>query len=198
MTAYRQIRADFDRSTIVVYQAYNDAIAAPALAAQKFVTPFSVNRMTWIKPSFLWLMERSGWGTKSNQERTLAVRITREGWDCALGMGTLTAFDPAIHASSDAWRAAFAVSPVHVQWDPERSLHGSKLDYRSIQVGLSRAVIERFVTEWTVEITDLSPLVARLRQLCKEGKYSAAKKLLPPERCYPADSAYAARLGIEP
>ena len=196
-TAYREIRADFDRSMIVVYQAYNGAIADAALEAQKFVSPFSVNRMTWIKPSFLWLMERSGWGTKSNQERTLAVRITRAGWDCALGLGTLTAFDPAVHASIETWRTQFASSAVHIQWDPERSLQGGKLDYRSIQVGLSRAVIERFVSEWTVGIMDLSPLVAKLRQLRKEGKHAAAKKLLPSERLYPANAAWAAKLGIE-
>ncbi|WP_141653813.1 DUF4291 family protein, partial [Erwinia billingiae] len=26
--------------------------------------PFSMTRMTWIKPSFLWMMYRSGWGMK--------------------------------------------------------------------------------------------------------------------------------------
>ncbi len=57
MAAQREIRAGFDRETLVVYQAYAPAIAGPALAAQRFVPPFSFNRMTWIKPSFLWLME---------------------------------------------------------------------------------------------------------------------------------------------
>lgn len=186
MTSYREIRADFDRSTIVVYQAYNDAIADAALQAQQLVPPFSLNRMTWIKPSFLWLMERSGWGTKSNQQRTLAIRITRAGWNSALAAGTLTAFDPKIHASSEDWRTRFAGSEVHVQWDPERSLYGSKLDFRSIQVGLSRAVIQKYVAEWTVEIVDLTSRVAKLRQLRKAGEYSTAKKQLPAERVYPA------------
>src|SRR5688572_10421648 len=99
MPAYREIRADFDRSTIVVYQEFNDAIADAAVKAQRFVAPFSVNRMMWIKPSFLWLMERSGWATKPNQERVLAVRITRAGWDFALSCGVLTSFDSAIHLS---------------------------------------------------------------------------------------------------
>ena len=35
MPEYREIRADFDRTTIVVYQAFNDAIADAALAAQR-------------------------------------------------------------------------------------------------------------------------------------------------------------------
>src|SRR5262245_66216720 len=99
MTASREIRADYNRSTLVVYQAFNDAIAESALAAQRFVPPFSLGRMTWIKPSLLWLMERSGWGTKSNQERILAVRITRTGWDRALSIAVLTSLDPAVHRS---------------------------------------------------------------------------------------------------
>ena len=198
MKPYRQIRADYDRSTIVVYQAYSDAIANAALKAQQFVAPFSMNRMTWIKPSFLWLMERSGWGTKSNQERTLAIRITRRGWDSALERSVLTAFDPTIHSAIDAWRARFATAIVHVQWDPERSLHGSKLEYRSIQVGLSRTVIAEYVSAWTVEIKDLSSLVAKLRRLCKEGNHIAAKKLLPDERIYPAQPEVAEQLGISP
>jgi len=26
-----------------------------------------MNRMTWIKPNFLWMMYRSGWASKKNQ-----------------------------------------------------------------------------------------------------------------------------------
>jgi hypothetical protein len=40
----------------VVYPAFAEA----AVAAQRFVNPFSLSRMTWIKPSFLWMMHRSG------------------------------------------------------------------------------------------------------------------------------------------
>lgn len=196
MTHYREIRADFDRSTIVVYQAYNDAIADAAVKAQRFVSPFSLSRMTWIKPSFLWLMERSGWGTKSNQERTLAVRITRAGWDRALSMAVLTSFDPAIHRRADEWREQFGQAAVHIQWDPERSIHGKKLEHRSIQVGLSRAIVEEYVLRWVQEINDRTPLVARLRQLRKQGKYAEARRLLPAERIYATQPATAQRLGL--
>ena len=183
MPEYREIRADFDRTTIVVYQAYNDAIADAAIKAQRFVAPFSLGRMTWIKPSLLWLMERSGWATKSNQERILAVRITRAGWDRALSMAVLTSFDPAVHRSPDQWCQQFGQAVVHVQWDPERSIHGKKLEHRSIQVGLSRAIVEEYVTSWTQSIQDLTPLAAKLRQLRKAGKYAEAKA-----RCRPSAS----------
>src|SRR5689334_24933504 len=118
MSGYREIRADYDRATIVVYQAFNDAIAAAALAAQRFVPPFSLGRMTWIKPSYLWMMERSNWGRKSGQERILAVRITRKGWETALSQAVLTSFDANVHKNIDDWRNQFEQAIVHVQWDP--------------------------------------------------------------------------------
>jgi hypothetical protein len=192
----REIRADFDRSTIVVYQALNETIADAALAAGRFVSPFSVDRMTWIKPSFLWLMERSDWGTKRNQERILGVRITRAGWDRALREGVLTSFDSAVHGTIDRWRDEFSHAVVHVQWDPERSIYGKKLNHRSIQVGLSRAIIDDYVTTWVREITDLTPRVAKMRQLRKTGNYDQAKRMLPAERSYPASADMARRLGI--
>jgi hypothetical protein len=179
----REIRADFDRETVVVYQAYAPAIARPALIAQRFVAPFSFNRMTWIKPSFLWLMERSGWGQKSGQEVTLAVRITRAGWEAALSQAVLTD-DDTDHAR------------VHVQWDPERSPRGEKLPHRSIQVGLSRHVIREFAEDWTRSIVDLSELVARLRTLRTEGHWDQVRRLLPPERIYPVSDAVQRRLGM--
>ena len=57
----RLIRAACTTGTITVYQAYGPEIA-PAMAAGTFVPPFSRDRMTWIKPSFGWMMHRSGWG----------------------------------------------------------------------------------------------------------------------------------------
>lgn len=54
----RNIYAVFDNKTIRVYQAYNNEIADEALKLGKFGSKFSLNRMTWIKPSFLWMMYR--------------------------------------------------------------------------------------------------------------------------------------------
>jgi Domain of unknown function (DUF4291) len=85
----RQIRAVHDATTIRVYQAYSDAIADSALAHGTFVSPpFKMDRMTWIKPSFLWMMYRAGWGFKdAGQRRILAIDITREGFEWALAHG---------------------------------------------------------------------------------------------------------------
>ncbi|MCY1044758.1 DUF4291 domain-containing protein [Corallococcus sp. bb12-1] len=196
MSAAREVRADFDRASIVLYQAYPDAIADVAVKQQKFGPPFSVGRMTWIKPSFLWLMHRSNWGRKSGQERTLAVRIKRSGWEEALGAGVLTAYEPKAHGTQDAWRKAFESAPVHIQWDPERTLRGAGLPHDSIQVGLSRAVIQRFVDDWTVSITDLTPLTQKLRKHLDDGRADQATRLLPKESVYPVPPELARRLGM--
>jgi len=197
MTSPFQIRADFDRDTIVVYQAYSARIADPALAAGRFVAPFSLTRMTWIKPSFLWLMARSNWGRKSGQERILAVRITRAGWHDALAQAELTSPEPRVYRSPAAWDRRFARARVHVQWDPERSLRGAKLDWRSIQVGLTRHVITDYVDFWIVGLRDLTPLTHKIRDLCQAGRHDRARALLPRERPYPLPRDLAARIGAD-
>ena len=197
MAAEREIRADFDRDTIAIYQAYPPAIADAALAAGRFAPPFSFRRMMWIKPSFLWLMHRSNWGLKSGQERVLAVRLKRSGWDKALSLAVHTTFVPGVFATPDEWAEQFAAAAVHLQWDPERSLRGAGLPHGSIQVGLSRHVIREYVDEWVVRIEDATPRVRKMYDLMQSGKTDKAKRHLPPERVYPvaADLARLLLLG---
>lgn len=197
MTPQHQIRADFDRETIVVWQAYKPEIAEPAVAAQRFVEPFSFGRMTWIKPSFLWMMHRSNWAQKSGQERVLAIRITRAGWEKALANATLTSWSRKLHATEAAWREQFKQSLVHVQWDPERTLRGGGLPHRSIQVGISRRLIREYVADWIVAIEDFTPRVRKIYELLHGGRADKAQDQLPPEKVYPVSAALAKRLLIE-
>lgn len=192
----REVRAIYDDATITVYQAYREEIARPALAHGRFVPPFSLNRMTWIKPSFLWMMERSNWGQKPGQECVLAIRITRAGWDEALSHAVLTSFYPGVYRDYEDWQRQLEAAAVRVQWDPERTLTGKSLAHKSIQVGLSRHIISAYVGEWTVEIRDVTPLVRKLHGLIQSGHADRAKQLLPPERVYPLPEAIARRLGM--
>lgn len=194
MPLLRQIRADYDANSIVVYQAFRPAIADAALAAGRFVAPFSFTRMTWIKPSLLWLMHRSNWARKSGQERILAVRITRAGWEQALSQAVLTAPEPAIHGSAAAWSKAFEAASVHVQWDPERSLRGAALNHYSIQVGIGRALIRTYAEEWVVGLTDLTPTVHKIAAFVRAGQIAKTQRLLPPERPYILDATIARRI----
>ena len=191
-----EIRADYDRETIVVYQAYREAIGKPAIDNNKFGPPFSLNRMTWIKPSFLWMMERSNYGQKSGQEYVLAVRIKRSAWEYALSQAVLTSPEVRVYGNSENWRNLFDQAKVHVQWDPERSLKGAKLEYRSIQVGISRFLIEEYVNDWVIDIQDYRPLVKKIAEFRKKGEYDKAKKLLPKEKVYELPEEIKNKLGM--
>ncbi len=194
MTPRHEIRADYDDDTIVVYQAYSNEIAEAALAAGRFVAPFSFNRMTWIKPSFLWMMERSGWARKPGQERVLAVRLSRAGWESALARAVLS--HPSAHTTAGDWSERIKSASVVVQWDPERALRGGKLAHRSIQVGLGPLVVRPYVDQWIQELRDETPRVAQMRALLHDGDDARARELLPVERPYPVPAESAMALGM--
>jgi hypothetical protein len=69
---------------------------------------FSLGRMSWLKPNFLWMIYRSGWGTKENQQVTLAVRLRRDAFDETLRQAVHSSFVPELYGSEDARRRAVA------------------------------------------------------------------------------------------
>lgn len=192
-----EIRANYDRDTITVYQAYNKHIAEKAIKDNRFSEPFSFNRMTWIKPSFLWMMERCGYGQKSGQEYILAIKIKRSAWEYTLSQAVLTHPSERVYADGEEWKELIDKATINVQWDPERSIRGGKLDYHSIQVGISRHLIEEYNNEWIVDIQNCTPLVHKIYDLRKKGEYDKAKKFLPVEKVYPVSSEIMKRLGMD-
>jgi len=182
----RIIRALYDDDTITIYQAFNEQIAKSALEHQTFVSPpFKMERMTWIKPSFLWMMYRSGWATKDNQENILAIKIKRSGFEWALQNSCLSHFDSAIHLSYNTWKDTLKNSPVRIQWDPEKDIFLQPLDYRSIQIGLSGIAVKEYITNWIVQIDDITEHCKQIYQLIDKEKINQAKDLLPQEQLYP-------------
>jgi hypothetical protein len=194
----RQIRARYSADAITVYQAYSPQIAVPAVAAGRFVAPFKRDRMTWIKPSFLWMMYRCGWATKPGQENVLAVEITRAGFEWALARACLSHYDRHLHQDKAAWSRQLTTSPARVQWDPERSLQLRELPYRSLQLGLSGEAVDRYVDEWTVAITDITPAVHDIRELLKAGDHQAAAAHLPAEHVYQLPDELRSRIDASP
>jgi hypothetical protein len=113
--------------------------------------------MTWIKPSFNWMMYRSGYATKPGQEVVLGMDITREGFEWALEHAVLSRFTPGLHSSAEEWRRLLSNAPVRIQWDPERDWRLNVVEgMRAIQIGLSREAVERYVCEWIVHIEDVT------------------------------------------
>lgn len=194
---YRQIRALYKNQTIRVYQAYSNLIADVALRAGTFVSPpFKMERMTWIKPSFLWMMYRAGWGKKVGQERILAIDIKREGFEWALNNSCLSHFEPKVYKSNDEWFRVKQNSPVRIQWDPERDIWLNKFDYRSIQIGLSGKAVERYVKDWIIKIKDITPLCNEIHAALINNKKDQAMNMLPDERIYPLPESIAVNIGI--
>jgi hypothetical protein len=192
----RQVRAAYSAESVAVYQAYSAAIAVPALEAQSFVAPFRMERMTWIKPSFLWMMYRSGWGRKDGQEHVLRIEVRREGFDWALDHGVLSHFFPEVHGTHERWREMHQDAPVVVQWDPERRLHLEPLGHRAIQIGLRGGAVRRYTREWIVSITDVTALAREVHEQVAGGDLAAARRLLPVEQPYPASPEAVRRLAM--
>lgn len=180
----RQIRAFHDDATIRVYQAYSDVIADAALAKGTFASPpFKMERMTWIKPSFLWMMYRAGWGFKdAGQKRILAMDIRRAGFEWALEHGCLSRADESI--SKDEWAARKAACCVRLQWDPERDLLLRPQPHRAIQIGLGKEAVELYVHEWITRVVDVTPLAHSIHALLTQEKFEEAMQLLPKETPY--------------
>ncbi|AYG80839.1 hypothetical protein DWB77_02977 [Streptomyces hundungensis] len=183
-TPQRQIRALHTQSTVTVYQAYDPALGLPAARDGRFPAGWKRERMTWVKPSFLWMMYRSGWGTKEGQRTVLAVEIRRDGFDWALAHACLSHYERATHGEQAAWKRELRRAPARVQWDPERDLRLQALPYRSLQLGLAGEAVRRYADEWVVDIRDVTPLAHRVHALVGDGRLDAARALLPAERVY--------------
>lgn len=194
-TPYREVRAHQTPNTVTVYQAYAPAIADAALANGRFVPPFKRERMTWIKPSFLWMAYRAGWATKPGQERILAVEISRDGFEWALTHSCLSHYERGIYPDEPSWTARLQQSCVRIQWDPERGLHHEPLDHRAIQIGLTGEAVDHYVDEWIISITDVTSLTKQIGTRVKQDRLDEARALLPTELTYELPNHIAAKIG---
>ena len=181
-------------STVTVYQAYAPEIGLPAAREGRFPAVWKRNRMTWIKPSFLWMMYRCGWGTKEGQETVLAVQITREGFEWALEHACLSHYEQGLHGDRATWKRRLERAPARVQWDPERDLRLQPLPHRSLQLGLAGEAARLYADEWIVSITDVTPLAHAVHAQVRSGDLDIARQLLPRERPYPMNDELLAHL----
>ncbi|MFF3584736.1 DUF4291 domain-containing protein [Streptomyces mirabilis] len=190
----RAVRALHTESTITVYQAYSPEIGIPAVREGRFPAAWKRDRMTWIKPSFLWMMYRCGWATKAGQETVLAIEITRDGFEWALRHACLSSYVRGVHPDLSTWQRQLKRAPARIQWDPERDLRLRPLTYRSLQLGLSGEAAKRYADEWAVAISNVTPLAQEIHELVRRSELDAAAALLPKERPYPAGDELQAAL----
>lgn len=191
-----EIRALFDEKNIAVYAAFGDSIAIPALKNQQLLPPFVYNRMTWVKPSFLWMLYRSDWGNRASMTRILRIWIKRSHWDAALQEAILTTPVATVYPNKKKWRTQLEKTRVRVQWDPERSITNKKLAIKSIQLGITAKLSEQYAKQWITKIEEVTSMAHRINNLLLAGKVQEAEKLLPQERIYPTPAASRITLGM--
>lgn len=191
----RHIMAQYDEESIWVYQAYRSAIGQYATAHQKFGGEFSYNRMSWIKPNFLWMMYRSGWASKEGQEVILAIRLKREAFDQILAEAVHSSFVQAVYGDTEFWKRQLASSEVRLQWDPDHNPQGNSMERRAIQLGLRGSILKSYGTDWILEIQDISQFVVEQRNYISDQQESL---MMPHESVYYVeDQSVVTRLGID-
>ncbi|XP_071178844.1 uncharacterized protein [Mytilus edulis] len=131
--------------------------------------------MSWIKTNFLWMMYRCGWASKNNQQRVLAVRISRHGFEKILANAFTVKFQREQKLQTD------EIS-VRLQWDPDHSPTYDKLPRKAIQLGLKGEILKTYGTEWIQSITDITDFVkSQKKVLDREGQKDL---MTPKERVY--------------
>lgn len=168
---------------IVVYQAYNHQIADYAVKNQTLGgTHYNYNRMSWIKPNFLWMMYRCGWASKDNQERVLAIWLNKADFDAILRQAVFSSFNPAHYTSHDHWKEQLNQKEVRLQWDPDHDPFGGKLTRRAIQIGMKGSVLESFGKQQIKQIEDITSFVKEQKVHVDNGELD--KLLVPIETIY--------------
>ena len=174
------IMAQYNDEKIIVYQSYRPAIGNFASQNQYFGGPFSLDRMTWIKPNFLWMMYRNGWGTKSGQEVVLAIHLKRDAFQKYLEHAVYSSFQPNLYDSREKWQEDIKNSHVRLQWDPDHDPFGNKEERRAIQIGLRNEFIESYAKEDILEIEDISNFASDQNKLVQENRLN--ELIIPEER----------------
>lgn len=192
----RHILAQFDAETVVVYQAFRPSTGLPAAANGAFGEGFSLSRMSWIKPNFLWMMFRSGWATKEGQEVILAITLRRAAFDQVLASAVHSTYTREVYGEREAWQHAVKTSDARLQWDPDHDPNGHKVERRAIQLGLSGKALERYAREWIVGIEDVTGFVRAQHQHVVDDALDRLET--PREEVYPVDDrAVATKLGLD-
>jgi hypothetical protein len=190
----RHILAQFDVSSIYVYQAYRPSIAHYAVRHQQFGGDFSYQRMSWIKPNFLWMMYRAGWAAKPGQERILAIQLPRAFFDELLRSAVASSYHPACYPTQQAWKEAIEASEVRLQWDPDHDPAGRPLERRAIQLGLRGNALKRYGMTELMSVTDITDFVTEQRV---HAKGDFCQLLVPYEQVYSPEPVAARAVGLD-
>lgn len=174
------IMAQYDDEKIIVYQSYRKEIGEFAVKNQYFGGAFSLERMTWIKPNFLWMMYRNGQGRKDGQEYVLAIHLKIDAFKNYLENAVYSSYNERLELSKEEWQEQVKESSVRLQWDPDHDPFGNKLERKAIQIGLRNDFIRSFAQEDIILIENISDFVKEQYQFVLKDDLD--KLVLPEEK----------------
>lgn len=174
------IMAQYDEEKVIVYQSYRPEIGNFAMKNQFFGGPFKYTRMTWVKPNFLWMMYRNGWGTKEGQEVVLAIHLKRAAFERYLSQAVYSSFQAHLYENEESWKKEIQNSNIRLQWDPDHDPYGAKLERRAIQIGIRNEEIIKYAKEDIQEIEDISAFVREQYEFVKNNDLQSL--VLPEEK----------------
>ena len=176
---------EHDDDGVYTYMAFNDAIADYAITHQRFGGPhWGADRMSWVKPSFAWVLYRSGYAAKDkNQARVLKIKSSHDAFAELLAS--------CVHVVGGCPRDTMG----RVQWDPARDLYAAELDRkrgltprklptrRAIQIGFKSTLKHQYIESITeiVDVTDLAKRVGAAHAVLLETGDGSAMAALVPE-----------------
>jgi hypothetical protein len=172
---------ELDAEGVYVYQAFCDEIADWALENQRFGgSKFNPTRMTWIKPSFGWVLYRSGYGLKPGQNRVLKIKISH------IALADLLRQCKCVDTNKETRSKRSSDDGIgRVQWDPERDMLSADgreprmmLRRRAIQIGLKGRLSEQYVNS-VISIQDVTELSHRICEAHRSKKKDAMAELEP-------------------
>jgi len=170
------IMAQYDDEKIIVYQSYRPEIGNFAIENQYFGGTFSLNRMTWIKPNFLWMMYRNGWGQKEGQEIVLAIHLKKKAFERYLSNAVWSTYNSSIYPNREDWQREVKSSSIRLQWDHDP--FGLKLERKAIQIGIRNKEITRYASTEILKIENISNFVNEQYLFVKKNELD---KLIVPE-----------------
>jgi hypothetical protein len=168
---------------IVIYQAYNKQIVDYATSNQKLGgNHYSFNRMSWIKPNFLWMMYRCGWAEKENQENVIAIWIKKSDFETILDNAVYSSFQENIYKSREQWKSELEQKEVRLQWNPDHDPFGNKQERRAIQLGLKGNILKTFGEEMIQKIENITDFVKSQKHFVSKNEIE--NLIVPTERPY--------------
>lgn len=181
----RLIIAQHDAEGLFVYQAFRPTIVKEAVRLGTFGKGFNYDRMTWIKPSFGWMLYRSGYATKHRQEAILKIKLSHDGVLALLRRSIATSYDRRLFGSESEWSHALRRTDVRHQWDPDRDWSLHPLERRAIQIGLEGEAVRLYVGA-ILHLEDVTALAhvcrdAAARRLDRPAEYPEEKEYPVPE-----------------